>query len=98
METKVDGVKISPDVWLEQQGWVKIHGNNVHFAGCLNHKMSKPNVDITEKQIDVICDYIENCHACEIKVGWRLTRQSVSMFRVASRDLTSLYRRFFSFD
>lgn len=88
----------SPDVWLEQQGWVKIHGNNVHFAGCLNHKMSKTNVDITEKQIDIICDYIENCHACEIKVGWRLTRQSVSMFRVAARDLTSLYRRFFSFD
>jgi len=97
-ENDEHGHSQSPDTWLEQQGWVKIHGNNVHFAGCLNHKLRKTNVDITEKQIDVICDYIENCHACEIKVGWRLTRQSVTMFRVAARDLTSLYRRFFSFD
>ena len=92
------GNKPNPDSWLEQQGWVKIHGNNVQFGGCLNSKIGKENVDITQKQIDVICDYIENCHACLVKVGWRLEKQNVMMFKIASMNLSTLYKRFFTFD
>lgn len=88
----------NPDVWLEQHGWVKIHGNNVHYAGNLNVRLGKPIVHITEKQIEIIKDYITNCHACEIKAGWRLERTSIGMFTLlATKDKLALYKKYFDF-
>ena len=98
-EVETDGVEINPDAWLEQQGWVKIHGNNIQFGGCLNSKIGLPNVNMTEKQILVIRDYITNCHACIIKAGWRLEKTSVGMFTaMAMRDPLALNKKYFSFD
>jgi len=88
----------SPDAWLEQQGWVKIHGNNVHFAGNLNNKIGLPNVQMTDKQIQLIFDYIQNCHQSEIKLGWRLTRLSAGMFFAVSRDRIAMNKQYFDFD
>ncbi len=91
------GMKVNPDAWLEQHGWVKIHGNNVQFAGCLNVQLGKRNVDITDKQIEVIHNYIENCHACEIRLGWRLERLSLTMFLMACQNKEAMYKKYFEF-
>ncbi len=94
-----DRAEINPDAWLEQQGWVKIHGNNVQFGGCLNDKLGKTNVNMTKKQIEIIKDYIDNCHQCIIKAGWRLESQSISIFTLmAMQDPDGLNKKYFSFD
>jgi len=98
-EVETDGVEINPDSWLEQHGWVKIHGNNVQFGGCLNSKIGLQNVNMTEKQILLIRDYITNCHACIIKAGWRLELASIGMFTaMAMRDPIALNKKYFSYD
>jgi len=91
-------IKVNPDSWLEQQGWVKIHGNNVHFAGNLNKQMGTPIVHITEKQIEIIRDYITDCHQCLIKAGWRLEKTSIGMFTsLAMSNKIALYKKYFDF-
>ena len=91
-------IKVNPDSWLEQQGWVKIHGNNVHFAGNLNKQMGTPIVHITEKQIEIIRDYITDCHQCLIKAGWRLEKTSIGMFtNLAMSNKIALYKKYFDF-
>ncbi len=97
-DTKAHRVKVNPDAWLEQHGWVKIHGNNINFAGCLNVQLGKRNVDMTDKQIEIIKDYISNCHQCLIKAGWRLERASIGSFTyLALTDLPALYKKYFEF-
>ncbi len=91
------GIKINPDSWLEQHGWVKIHGNSVHFAGCLNEKLGIPNVDLTDVQIEIIDNYIRDCHGCLIKVGWRLEPLSIGMFRGVAMNLPILYKKYFEY-
>lgn len=92
------GIETNPDAWLEQQGWVKIHGNSVHFAGNLNKQIGKPIVHITDKQIEIIRDYITDCHQCQIKAGWRLERTSIGLFTsLAMADKISLYKKYFDF-
>lgn len=96
-EAELD-IKMNPDAWLEQQGWVKIHGNNVHFAGNLNPTLGKPIVHITDKQIEMIRDYITDCHQCLIKAGWRLEKTSIGMFTgLAMKDKIALYKKYFDF-
>jgi len=82
----------SPDAWLEQQGWCRIHGNNVQFAGNLNEKLDKENVHMTEDQRDAITKYISDCHQCIIKLGWKRTPFSVGMFR--AMDKIALHKHF----
>lgn len=92
------GMEQNPDSWLEQNGWVKIHGNNIQFGGNLNDKLDIPVVHITDKQIEIIRDYITNCHQCVIKAGWRLERTSIGLFTaLAMRDKTALYKKYFDF-
>lgn len=91
------GIMVNPDAWLEQHGWVKIHGNNINFAGCLNVHIGKRNVDITDKQIEAIHNYIENCHACEIRLGWRQERMSLGMFMMACQNKEAMYQKYFEF-
>ncbi|MFA5207412.1 MAG: hypothetical protein WC428_02030 [Candidatus Paceibacterota bacterium] len=92
------GAELNPFEWLETHGWVKIHGNNINFDGCNNFQKGKKNIDITDKQITVIRDYITDCHQCEIKVGWRMERQSIGMFTVmAMQNLPALYKKYFEY-
>jgi hypothetical protein len=92
------GAELNAFEWLETHGWVKIHGNNIHFDGCNNFQKGKHNVDLTDKQITVIRDYITNCHGCEIKVGWRMERQSIGMFTTqAMGNLEALYKKYFEY-
>ena len=92
------GVELNAFEWLETHGWIKIHENNIHFDGCNNFQKSKKNVDLTDKQITVIRDYITNCHQCLIKAGWRMEKQSIGMFTtLAMNDLPALYKKYFEY-
>jgi len=90
-DKKLD-IKVNPDAWLEQHGWVKIHGNWILYGGMFNEKINKENVPITNVQKDIIADYIENCHACEVKMGLRQLRFSVGQFR--AMDRIALHKNF----
>ena len=61
-----DGVSLmgseNPDNWLEKQGWIKIHHNEIYgyFSGCFDEDRTlvyKPMP--TEVQIDAICRYAD---------------------------------------
>lgn len=97
-KTEFGDREVNPDSWLEQQGWVKIHGNNIQFAGNLNNKLGKENVLMTEKQIEIIRDYITNCHTCVIKVGWKREMQSIGMFTsIAMKDQFAMNKKWFDY-
>ena len=87
----------NPDAWLEQQGWVKIHGSNVQFAGCLNVQLGKRNVDLTDIQIEKICNYIHQCHGDKIKLGWKLELMSLGTFKMLANNLEVMYKKYFEF-
>jgi len=88
----------NPDGWLEQNGWVKIHGNNINFAGCLNVRIGKRNVDLTDIQIKKIYEYCALCHNGMVKAGWRLEQVSAIRFKdIAEADLEGLYKKYFEF-
>jgi len=91
VEKEID-IKTNPDSWLEQAGWVKIHGNWILYGGMFNHKINKENVPMTDTQKKMIGDYIENCHACEIKLGFKKERFSSGMFR--AMDKIALHKHF----
>jgi len=86
----------NPDTWLEQQGWVKIHTDNIQFAGCLNSKLGKPNVHMTQVQKDLIHKYIQNCHGGILRAGWKMEKVSVARFSMTN-DLM-LAKHYFSYD
>jgi hypothetical protein len=87
----------NPDAWLEQQGWVKIHGNNVQFAGCLNVQILKENVDLTKEQIQAIYEYISKRHNGVMKLGWRLEVISIAKFMMFADNLPAMYKKYFEF-
>jgi len=88
----------NPDAWLEQHGWVKIHGNNINFAGCCNVRIGKQNVDLTPMQIKKIYEYCALCHNGIVKAGWRLEQISAIRFKDwAETDPEGLNKKFFEF-
>jgi hypothetical protein len=92
------GAELNAFEWLETHGWVKIHENNIHFNGCNNFQKSKKNVDMTDKQIEIIRDYITGCYQCLIKAGWRMEKQSIGMFTsLAMNNLPELYKKYFEY-
>jgi hypothetical protein len=92
------GAELNAMEWLETHGWVKIHWNNIQFDGCNNFQKSKKNVDMTDKQIEIIRDYITDCHQCLIKAGWREEKQSIGMFTsLAMNNLPELYKKYFEY-
>jgi len=96
--TKAYREKINPDSWLEQQGWVKIHGNNVQFAGCLNNQIGKTNVNMTEVQIDTIHKYLQVCHGGIVRLGWKQETLSAARFQMtAKRNMFKLNKDYFEF-
>ncbi len=90
--------ELNPDAWLEQQGWVKIHDSNVQFAGCLNVRIGKKNVDLTPIQIKKIYEYGALCHNGIIKAGWRMEQVSAVRFRdMAEANPEGLYKKYFEY-
>lgn len=40
---------------------IKIRGNNIEFAGCLNYRLNKRNVDLTKKHYEYESDCRNVC-------------------------------------
>lgn len=88
----------NPDAWMEQNGWVKIHGNNINFAGCLNVRLGKRNVQMTPEQIQKIYEYGQNCHNGLLKVGWQMKPLSAVRFKdLLEADPDRLNKDYFEF-
>ncbi|MDD5013590.1 MAG: hypothetical protein PHW73_00625 [Atribacterota bacterium] len=87
----------NPDVWLEQHGWVKIHKENINFAGCLNYQLQKTNIDMTPVQIKAIYEYGALCCGGKLRMGWRGEIISAAMFQMLAENLESLYKKYFEF-
>jgi len=88
-----DADEVNADSWLEEQGWVRIHGNNIQFGGNLNeHHLGKKNVYITDVQKRMIYDYISNCHQSIIKLGWQMKRYSAGQF--LAMDKIAMHKHF----
>lgn len=88
----------SPDSWLEQNGWVKIYTDNINYGGCLNDKLDKPNVNMTNKQIRIIKDYINVCHNGSMRLGWKMERISAARFEMmATNNMPMLNKNYFQF-
>jgi len=83
-DEKLD-IKINPDVWLEEKGWVKIHGNHVQMG-------SDKALRMTKEQKEIVTKYISDCHQCTIKLGWQMKRYSIGMFR--AMDVIALHKHF----
>lgn len=69
-----------PDSWLEQQGYVKIHGNWILYAGYENLFHGVPNIPISKQQKEIIFDYIMNCHQSLMLLGYDKKRKSAGMW------------------
>jgi hypothetical protein len=89
--------KINPDSWLEQQGWVKIHDNNINYGGCLNSHLGKTNVQMTDKQAKIIFEYITKCHGGIMRLGWKMQRVTPTMFLMAFKDKIAMNNKYFEF-
>lgn len=91
------GDKINPDAWLEQHGWVKIHDNNIQFAGCLNSTLPTPkkNIHMTDTQKKMIYEYISLCHGSIVRLGWKQEKISAARFKMT--DDLMLAKNYFSY-
>lgn len=90
--------KINPDAWLEQHGWVKVHGDNINYAGCLNHHLGKENVHINEQQVILLCEYIRDCHNGLLRLGWKMQKLTATMFLMYfKRGVYELNKQFFEY-
>ncbi|HLO91541.1 MAG TPA: hypothetical protein VK172_10295 [Lentimicrobium sp.] len=67
------------DGWLSNHGWVKIHHEHINYDGYTRYKLSKPNIPMTQAQIDKIYLYIGVCYLGKMKVG--LGREFISATR-----------------
>jgi len=92
-----NGNEINPDSWLEEQGWVKVHDNEVNFAGCLNMKIGKTNVQLTNVQIDQIYKYIQTCHKGLMRLGWKQQPISAVRFQMMSGNLFGMNKEYFEY-
>jgi len=89
--------EVNPDSWLEQHGWVKIHEDNVQFAGCLNNAVDKKrvNVQMTDEQIEIIYKYIQICHGGIVRMGWKREKISAARFRMIAEDRLAMNKAYF---
>ena len=72
--------EITPCGWLEDNGWVKIHGDWILF-NCQDHEF-KITRSITKEQLDSIFNYGKSCYKEGIlRFGYRMTRLSVATFK-----------------
>jgi hypothetical protein len=91
--------EVNPDSWLEQHGWVKIHEDNVQFAGCLNNAVDKErvNVQMTDEQIRIIYKYIQLCHGGIVRMGWKRDKISAARFQMIAADRLAMNKAYFNF-
>lgn len=67
-----DGIDIgeNPDRWLEENGWVKIHGNWVLYSGYDQHLFRRNDIPLTVWQKAKLQKYGNVCHKGVLTVGY----------------------------
>ena len=61
--------KGNPDNWLQANGWVRIHGNEINFEAHMNERINRgKNRFMTDKQVDMITEYCRLHHNGVVKV------------------------------
>jgi len=87
----------NPDLWLEQNGWVKITENHIQFVGHLNHIYNKKDVFMTSTQIEKICNYCSKYYTRTIKLGWKKIEISIENFKyLVKNNPNELYEKYLS--
>lgn len=83
-------------LWLDENGWVKIHHDNINF-GTYAHstmKFKKPKF-MTNKQIDIVYRYGQTLCSGLLKIGYLLQPMSAVKFQMlAEADSEKLYELF----
>jgi len=77
--------EISPDYWLEMNGWVKLHNDWVLFDPY-EHKINEQGIakmirNITDQQIDTIYKYGKSKYSGILKFGYLHKKISVDVFK-----------------
>jgi len=88
---------LNPDSWLEERGWVKIHGNYINFGGCNNFRLGRKNVDMTNVQIKKIYEYISLCHNRIMQLGWKQQTVTAPQWQLLADNLEVMYKEYFEY-
>jgi len=92
------GLIPTPDSWLDQNGWVKVHGDMIDYGGTLNYKIGSTAVYMNALQVDIIYKYIQTCHNGEMLLGWKKEPISAARFQMrAKSDIIALSKEYFNF-
>lgn len=71
--------EINPEQWLDENGWVKIHGNWILYEGYLHN-----NIPLSKEQINIIYKYGQMCHNGMLRLG--IKQEYVSAVRFEMTD------------
>jgi hypothetical protein len=84
----------NPDNWLQTNGWVRIHGNEIDFEAHMNERLNRgENKFMTTKQVDMIADYCYEHHAQIVKVFFQPINALVFK-NVTKSESGSFYRQY----
>ncbi|MFK2681092.1 hypothetical protein ACIXT9_02210 [Bacteroides fragilis] len=90
-----DGLDIgdNPDRWLEENGWVKIHGNWILYSGYDQHQFKRKDIPLTDIQKKNLAVYGNTCHSGVLMVGFE--KKAIPAVRLEIVDDVML-RNYFS--
>jgi hypothetical protein len=71
----------NPDMWLNNNGWVRQHNDWILFEGYYNERLDKDNVPMTEKQIKALYEFGQFCCGGSLKFGIQKQQISAVMFQ-----------------
>lgn len=77
----------SPDGWMSQHGWVKIHNNHILYDGYMQAAYGMEFIPLTEIQIKEIVRYGNVCCSGFLRFGLRMTMCSTSMFETCNESV-----------
>lgn len=90
--TSIEGEKVNPDRWLEENGWVKIHGDWILYDGYSLGVLGLPIKHLTEEQKKSIYEYGQLCCSGKLYLGYN--KQFVSAARFNMTDKFMLHKYF----
>jgi len=85
----------NPDEWLNNNGWVRIHGDIVSFEGYMIKRKTSgqcEDIELTAEQIDKIYRYGQLCHRGAIRLGVISDKISAVNFRMLAESKSPLLR------
>lgn len=83
----------NPDRWLEEHGWVKIHGNWILYSGYDESGFNRKDIPLTDCQKNSLVAYGNVCHKGILKIGYQ--KEAIPAARLNIVDDIML-RKYFS--